>query len=68
MHNLWARVSNVCAFLSTCTMFLLFGIALSSLAISANPSGKLAILDVKVYPSREQDLAFVHFNVSAGTY
>ena len=65
MHNLWARVSNVSAFLSTCTMTLLFGVALSSLLFSANPTGKLAIRNTF---ERELRMGLVHFNVSAGTY
>ncbi|KAF8644794.1 hypothetical protein AX16_008256 [Volvariella volvacea WC 439] len=72
MHSLIARVNNVSAFLSTCTMVLLGAIALSSLLFNADPKGEINVASVKVYnvkaqryPHRKQELAFVNFNITA---
>ncbi|KAF5327012.1 hypothetical protein D9619_004887 [Psilocybe cf. subviscida] len=74
MHSIFARVNNVSAFLSSCMMGLLAVIALSSLLLvfEEQPTGALAISSIKVvssnarrYPNKKQDLAFVHFNVTA---
>ncbi|CAA7267118.1 unnamed protein product [Cyclocybe aegerita] len=53
-------------------MVLLAAIALSSFVFIANPQGDLAISSLKVvssnarrYPNKKQDLAFVHFNITA---
>ncbi|OSX65694.1 hypothetical protein POSPLADRAFT_1052365 [Postia placenta MAD-698-R-SB12] len=72
MHTLYARVNNVTALLSSCMMVLLAAIALSSFIFTADPKGQLAITNVQVVPGnarryghRQQDFAFVNFNVSA---
>ncbi|PPQ67490.1 hypothetical protein CVT25_006031 [Psilocybe cyanescens] len=72
MHSIFSRVNNISAFLSSCMMTLLAAIALSSFLFTANPQGDLAISSIKVvssnarrYPNKKQDLAFVHFNITA---
>ncbi|KAF9474243.1 signal peptidase 22 kDa subunit [Pholiota conissans] len=53
-------------------MALLAAIALSSFVLMSSPTGDLAISSIKVvssnarrYPNKKQDLAFVHFNITA---
>ncbi|KDR76270.1 hypothetical protein GALMADRAFT_96780 [Galerina marginata CBS 339.88] len=72
MHSIFSRVNNGSAFLSSCMMALLAAIALSSLLFNANPQGDIGISSIKVvssnarrYPNKKQDLAFVHFNITA---
>ena len=43
MHTTYARINNVTAFLSSCTMALLAAIALSSLLLTANPKGEIIV-------------------------
>ncbi|OCH88646.1 signal peptidase subunit [Obba rivulosa] len=72
MHTLYARVNNASAMLSTCMMLLLAAIALSSLVFTADPKGAVTVSLVQVVPgnarryrNKDQDFAFVTFNVSA---
>ena len=48
MHSVYARISNVSAFMSSCLMALLATIALSSFIFTADPKGDLSIASVKV--------------------
>ncbi|KZT04265.1 signal peptidase subunit [Laetiporus sulphureus 93-53] len=72
MHTVYARVNNVSALLSSCTMALLAAIALSSFLFTADPKGSLAVASVQVftgntrrYATKKQELAFVNFNLTA---
>ncbi|KAH8077504.1 signal peptidase subunit [Cristinia sonorae] len=72
MHSIYARVNNVSALLSTCTMCLLAAIALSSFLFTASPQGSLDIASVQVVPgnarryrNKQQEFAFVNFNITA---
>lgn len=72
MHSIVSRINNTSAFLSSCMMALLAAIALSSFALTTQPQGDLAISSIKVvssnarrYPNKKQDMAFVHFNITA---
>ncbi|KAF4613711.1 hypothetical protein D9613_007780 [Agrocybe pediades] len=72
MHNIFSRVNNVSAFLSSCMMTLLAAIALSSFLFTATPHGDLTISSIKVvasnarrYPNKKQDVAFMNFNITA---
>ena len=51
MHNLYARVNNGFAFMSSCLMAMLAAIALSSFVFNPDPKGKLVISNFKVYAS-----------------
>ena len=51
MHNLYARVNNGFAFMSSCLMAMLAAIALSSFLFTADPKGQLVISNFKVYAS-----------------
>ena len=51
MHNLYVRVNNGFAFMSSCLMAMLAAIALSSFLFSADPRGSLVISNFKVYAS-----------------
>ena len=51
MHNLYARVNNGFAFMSSCLMVMLAGIALSSFLFTGDPRGSLVISNFKVYAS-----------------
>ncbi|KAF8893429.1 signal peptidase 22kDa subunit [Infundibulicybe gibba] len=61
MHSIFSRINNVSALLSSCMMGLLAAIALSSLIASV----KVYPANARRYPNRNQELAFVNFNVSA---
>ncbi|KAI0058116.1 signal peptidase subunit [Artomyces pyxidatus] len=72
MHSVYARINNVSATLSTSLMILLAAIACSSFLFTANPTGSVNISSVKVfsaearrYPNRQQEFAFVDFNITA---
>jgi hypothetical protein len=49
MYNLYARVNNGFAFMSSCLMAMLAAIALSSFLFTADPKGQLTIFNFKVY-------------------
>ncbi|KAF8968167.1 signal peptidase 22kDa subunit [Flammula alnicola] len=75
MHSIFSRINNISAFLSSCMMALLAAVALSTFVFTATPQGDLAISSIKVvssnarrYPNKKQDLAFVHFNITAATF
>ncbi|KAF9532527.1 signal peptidase 22kDa subunit [Crepidotus variabilis] len=72
MHSILSRINNASAFLSSCMMALLLAISLSSFILTESPTGQVAISSIKVvssharrYSSKKQDLAFVHFNLTA---
>jgi signal peptidase complex subunit 3 len=48
MHNIYARVNNVSATISTIVMVLLGAIALSSFVFTPYPAGSLDVTSVKV--------------------
>jgi hypothetical protein len=48
MHSVYARISNVSAFMSSCLMTLLAAVALSSFIFTADPKGDLLVSSVKV--------------------
>ncbi|KAI0784614.1 signal peptidase 22kDa subunit, partial [Abortiporus biennis] len=72
MHSIYSRINNISGILSTCLMVLLLGISLSSFVFTADPKGSLEISSIQVSPgkarryhNKNQDFAFVQFNVSA---
>ncbi|KZT63685.1 signal peptidase 22 kDa subunit [Daedalea quercina L-15889] len=78
MHTIYSRVNNVSAFLSSCLMGLVLAVALTSAlyqTYQSPPVGELVVNSVKVLPgkgrymrkygSRQQDFAFVNFNLTA---
>ncbi|KAI0798672.1 signal peptidase 22kDa subunit [Irpex lacteus] len=72
MHSTYARINNVTAFLSSCTMALLAAIALSSLLFTADPKGEIHVSPMQIYAgntrrymNKKQDVAFLNFNVTA---
>ncbi|KAG2039730.1 signal peptidase 22 kDa subunit, partial [Suillus americanus] len=72
MHSIYTRVNSISAFWSTCVMFLLGAVALSSFLFNADPKGNLDIVSLKVfhsktrrYPFRNEEVGFVKFNLSA---
>ncbi|OBZ71025.1 Signal peptidase complex subunit 3 [Grifola frondosa] len=72
MHTIYARFNNISAMFSSCLMALLAAIALSSFVFTADPKGDLSVASVQVFPgnarrykNRDQDFAFVNFNVTA---
>ncbi|KAL1741068.1 signal peptidase 22kDa subunit [Schizophyllum fasciatum] len=75
MHNIWTRLNNLAALLSSCLMGLAAVIALSSFLIEANtapPKGTVAILGIRSAPARtphfrvrNQDVTFTKFNITA---
>ncbi|KII92716.1 hypothetical protein PLICRDRAFT_51079 [Plicaturopsis crispa FD-325 SS-3] len=71
MHSIYSRFNNTSAYMSSCLMALLGLIALSSFVFTAEPKGDLAA-SVRVcvhfsrrFAHRDQEFAFVNFNVSA---
>lgn len=72
MHSIYARINNVSAMLSTALMCLLGAIALSTFAFTADPNGSVQITSIQVFPgnarryiNKNQEFAFLHFNVTA---
>ncbi|KAK7677514.1 hypothetical protein QCA50_019520 [Cerrena zonata] len=72
MHSIYARINNISALLSTSLMCLLGAIAVSSYFFTADPKGLLDVSSIQVFPgnarryvNKNQDFAFVNFNVSA---
>lgn len=62
MHSIFARISNVSSFLSTCLMVLLAAVAVSSLFLATDPKGKVDIVSLKVWVQRF--VAFYQASVS----
>lgn len=48
MHSIYARINNISAFLSSCTLALLGAIALSSFVFTASPHGDVAVANIRV--------------------
>ncbi|KAI0743634.1 signal peptidase subunit [Daedaleopsis nitida] len=73
MHSIYARINNVSAMLSTCLMTLLAVIAVSSFVFTAYPAkGELTVSSIQVFPgnarryqNKDQDFAFLNFNLTA---
>ncbi|KAI0075671.1 signal peptidase subunit [Panus rudis PR-1116 ss-1] len=72
MHTIYARINNVSALLSTCLMCLLGAIALTTYILTPHPTGKLDVASIQVFPGnaarysrKQQEFAFLHFNISA---
>ncbi|KAI9061728.1 signal peptidase subunit [Trametes sanguinea] len=72
MHTVYSRINNVSAMLSTCMMVLLAAISITSYFLVADPKGSISVSSIQVFPgnarryaNKNQDFAFVNFNVTA---
>ncbi|CAL1705929.1 unnamed protein product [Somion occarium] len=72
MHTIYSRINNTSALLSTCLMCLVGAIAVSSYFMTTDPRGTIGVASIQVFPgnarryvNKQQDFAFLHFNVSA---
>ncbi|KAH9895177.1 signal peptidase subunit [Cubamyces lactineus] len=72
MHTVYSRINNVSAMLSTCIMVLLAAVSLSTFVFTADPKGDLSVSSIQVFPgnarryaNKNQDFAFVNFNLTA---
>jgi len=72
MHTVYARFNNLSALLSSCVMALLGAIALSSFLFTSDAAGDIVVSSVQVVPGnarryahKQQEFAFVNFNVTA---
>ena len=72
MYNLAQRANAIFAFAMTVQFGLLLSIALSSLYLTSNPTGKVDVHELNIwlynYDNKETEFAFIEMDIDAGKF